>query len=338
MKKWKFGLIGCGRISIQHIKAIKENNCELVAISDIIKEKAEKCGKENNCEYYTDNQKIYDHLNIDVICITTPNGTHTEIGLKSLRAGKHVLLEKPLALNLDDVDKLIKTSGETGKNLFSVMQVRYNPAIIALKKFKDSLGKINQATLIIRMTRPQEYFKGWRGTKNLDGGSLINQGIHSVDIMQWVIGSVKSVYAITDTMSHKIEIEDAALAILKFENGAYGLIEFTLNTYPKNMECSLTVLGENGTVKIGGKAINEIEFWDVKDCEKPEIEPGLKPNVYANGLYQGSCPNHTQVYKDLIYDLENNTKKSLRAEDAKDSLRIILAIYESAKTGKEVFL
>jgi UDP-N-acetyl-2-amino-2-deoxyglucuronate dehydrogenase len=220
------------------------------------------------------------------------------------------------------------------------MQVRYNPAIIALKNTLDNekLGKINQVTLTTRWTRPQEYFKDWRGTSNLDGGSLINQGLHYVDVMQWAVGPVKSVYAITDTLMHKIEIEDIALAILKFKNGSYGLIEFNINTYPKNMECSLTVLGEKGTIKIGGEAVNKIELWNVKDYEKPNIEEGLKPNVYANGLYQGSCPNHSQVYKDLIYDLENNTKKCLRGEDAIDSLRLVLAIYESAKTGKEVFL
>ncbi len=170
----------------------------------------------------------------------------------------------------------------------------------------------------------------------MDGGSLLNQGIHYLDILQWVLGPVRSVFGKVDTLAHKIEIEDFALALVRFSSGAYGTIEFSLNTYPRNIEGSITIMGEKGTIKIGGAAMNKIEFWEVDQLPMPQIPEGIAPNVYAGGMYQGSCPNHFRVYEDVCAALNGEKKEYVDVNEALNAVRIADALYVSAREGKEV--
>ena len=334
----KIGLIGCGRISLQHLAAINnfKNQIQLVAVSDINKEKARKVGQKYNIPFYINYRNLLKKRDLDLVVICAPNGLHYPIGIATAKAGKHALIEKPLALNLREADDLISMFKTEKRELFVVMQVRYNQALRRLKKViqDGNLGKIYNATLTIRWTRPQSYFQAvsWRGTKSLDGGALLNQGIHYIDAFQWILGRVKSVYGVVDRVAHNIETEDEAFSLLRFKNGAYGLVEFTICAYPQNLECSITVLGEKGTVKLGGKAINEIEFWKIKDCSKPRIQ-----RKSLSG-FSGSSPNHFFIYRDIVNYFQKNKKVFFNGKEVRKSLEIIEAIYKSARQNKEIKL
>jgi len=338
-KKIRFGLIGCGQISSRHVASIKTSkNAQLAAVCDLNEQRA----KQYNVDWTTNYHNLIKRGDLDVISVCVPNGLHAQMGIDVAHANKHCLMEKPLGLNLQQADRLINAFKKSGKKLFAVKQVRFNPTVLALKDAVSAkkLGKINNAALVVRWCRPQEYYDNdaWRGTKKLDGGALLNQGIHYIDILQWILGPVISVYAKTDTIGHKIEIEDIALAILKFKSGAYATVEFTLSTYPRNLECSLSVLGKQGTIKLGGPAMDTIEIWQVANCPKPTIKNGLPPNVYVGGLYQGSCPNHIFVYQSIINYFLKNTKTFADGLEARKSLEIVEAVYRSAKQNKEIKL
>ncbi len=338
----KFALIGCGRISKQHLSSIKtlekEGKARLIAVCDIDENRAKKTGKEYCVPYYTDYKEMLNkEKDINIVSIATPNGTHYQIAKDCAQSNKHVLLEKPITLNLKDADDLIRTFKDRDLHLFAVLQVRYNNTLRLLKKLinEGRLGKIMSASVVVRWTRPQEYFTGWRGTKEMDGGTVINQGIHYIDVLQWLLGPVESVYALKDTAAHNIEVEDEVMAVFRFKNRAIASYEFTVNTYPKNMECSITVLGTKGTIKIGGSAMNKIDYWKVENVPKPNIKE-IKPNVYAGGMYQGSCPNHIYIYKDVVRILTNGGTNYISGEEARKSLEIVKAIYRSADIKKPI--
>lgn len=342
-KKIRFGLIGCGRISIQHfasMEAIPE--IELKAVCDIKEERAKEAAGKYKVDWYKNYRDLLKRDDIDIVSICTPNGLHVPMGIDAAQSGKNVLMEKPLGINLKEVDQLLDIFKKENKKLFAVLQVRFNPPVQFLKKIisENKLGRINNASLVIRWTRPQEYFNNdeWRGTKKMDGGTLLNQGIHYIDILQWLLGPVESVFAKKDQIAHQIEIEDIVVALLKFKSGAYATLEFTICTYPRNLECSISILGADGTVKIAGPAVNEIEIWEVKNLPKPNLPAGLPPNIYANGLYQGSCPNHLFIYQELVRHFSNQLGPYIDGLAARDSLEIVEAIYQSAEKNKEIFL
>ena len=343
-RKIRLGLIGCGRISVQHFLAIEAvPEIELRAVCDIKENRAKKAAKKYKVDWYKDYQKLLKRNDIDLVSICTPNGLHVQMGIDAAKAGKDVIMEKPLGVNLEEVDRLLNFFKKTNKKFFSVLQVRFNPSIQAVKKIIEGnkLGRINNAALVVRWTRPQKYFDQdeWRGTKKLDGGALLNQGIHYVDLLQWLIGPVESVFAKKDTLSHQIEIEDIVVALLKFKNGSYATLEFTICTYPRNLEASVSVLGSRGTIKIGGLAADKIDIWEAKNLPRPNLSSGLSPNVYAEGLYQGSCPNHLFVYKNIIQHYQGNKSAYVTdGSEARKSLEIIEAIYRSANANKEIFL
>lgn len=342
--KIKLGLIGCGRISTQHfasMEAIPE--IELRAVCDIKEGRAREIAQRYKIDWYKDYRELLKRDDLDVVSICTPNGFHVPMGIEAAKKGKDVLMEKPLGINLKEVDKLLNYFKKAKRKLFAVLQVRFNPPIQAVKKVIDEnkLGRINNAALLIRWQRPQKYFDQdeWRGTKRLDGGTLLNQGIHYIDILQWFFGPVESVFAKKDTVAHKIEIEDIVTALLKFKKGIYTTLEFTICTYLRNLECSISILGSKGTIKIGGLASNEIETWEVKNLPKPYLPQGISPNMYANGLYQGSCPNHLFVYKNIVRYYQGNKSAFITdGNEARKSLEIVEAIYCSAKTNEEIFL
>lgn len=337
----KFALVGCGRISNQHLASASYlPDASLVAVCDIIEDRASSIAKSLNIDWYSDYSDLLKRDDIDVICLATPHGLHAPMAIEAAKSGKHVLMEKPLGLSTVEVREMFEVFKNNNKKIFPILQVRYNPPLQHVKKqlMENSFGHIHNAALVVRWTRPQEYYDKdeWRGTEKLDGPLLFSQGSHYVDILRWLFGPVKSVFAKKDTVAHRIETDDMIIAMIKFENGAYATLEFTLCTYPRNLECSLTFLGSRGTVKISGAALNEIAIWEVEGMGRPELAEGFKPNVYAGGLYQGSPPNHVYVYQAMINELKGINSNYISAQEAYEAIRFAEAIYKSANEGREV--
>jgi UDP-N-acetyl-2-amino-2-deoxyglucuronate dehydrogenase len=272
----------------------------------------------------------------DIVTIATPSGLHPEQGVAAAKAGKHVVMEKPMAISLTGADALVKACDQAGVQLFVVKQNRLNPPIQLLKRAVDRnrFGRIFMASCTVHWARPQEYYDQapWRGTWEFDGGAFMNQASHYVDLIQWIMGPVESVMAKTATLARRIETEDSGIAILKFRSGALGTIEVTMLAYPRNLEGSLTILGEKGSAKIGGTAVNKIEHWefaeyddDDKLVESANTNP---PNVYGLG--------HQGYYRNVLAVLRGEAKPDTDGRAGRKSLELILGIYESAKTGREV--
>lgn len=343
MNSIRTALVGCGRISQVHVDAmVQTEGIELCAVCDVDADKTRPYAEQYRVPAYDRIDPVLEDDRIDLVVIATPNGTHFPLAKASFQAGKSVLLEKPITIHIRDATELIREAQKSGSHFFAVKQVRYNPSVRLLKQYGDSgrLGKLFSASLVVRWTRPQAYYdqSDWRGSKALDGGSLLNQGIHYVDIMQWILGDPFSVFGHTETCCHDIEIEDMAFGLVRFQNGASGTIEFNVNSYPNNLECSLTVLGDKGSVKLSGSAMNEIELWHVQDCPKPSIPAGFSPYVYAGGLYQGSCPNHIYVYQDMVRAFRRKHEGYVDGKEALKSLQIVNGLYASAQQGKEIRL
>jgi len=338
-----FGIIGCGRISNQHLASIKNlPSAKLVMVCDVLEDRAKKIAAEEKVEYCLDYRELLDQKNIDVVSICTPHGLHAQMAIDTARAKKHALVEKPMTLNTAEIDDMIKEFKKAKRKIFPVLQVRFNPPVQYLKKLikQNELDDIFHAALVIRWTRPEEYYdlEDWRGTKRMEGGSFLTLGIHYLDVLQWLLGPVKSVFAKINRVGHSnIEIEDALIGVISFKRGTIATVEFTTCTYPHNLECSISLLGKKGTVKLGGQAVNEIEVWEVENLPRPVLPTGLAPNVYAGGLYQGSCPNHVFVYQDLIENLNGTNSKYLDAQEARKTLEIIEGLYKSAECNQEIF-
>jgi UDP-N-acetyl-2-amino-2-deoxyglucuronate dehydrogenase len=336
----KFGLIGCGRISDSHFKAIeKVDGAEIITCCDIDMLKAEEKSKEYGIKsFYADYKKMIASEKIDAVIICTPSGLHPEIGIYAATNKLHVITEKPMAIDLESADELIKSCDVNGVRLFVVKQNRLNATMQLLKKAldKNRFGKIYLVQSNVFWQRPQSYYDQakWRGTWEFDGGAFMNQASHYVDALYWLIGPVDHVMAETATMSRKIETEDTGSAILKFRNGVIGTINVTLLTYPKNYEGSITILGEKGTVKIGGMAVNKIEKWEFDEYDDDDrivTESNYQPpNVYGFG--------HLPYYINVMATLKGKSAPDIDGRDGRKSLEIIRAIYLSAKQGKKIAL
>lgn len=343
-KNLKIGIIGLGRILPKHLEdSIKQiNQFKLVALCDIDENIGKAIAKKEKVKYYKNYQDLIKDKSIDIVSILTPNYLHYEMGIFTAKMKKHAIVEKPISLNYEQAQDLIKAFEKSNKQLFPVLQVRFNSPIRIAKKYvqEGALGKILTARLSVHWTRPQEYYdeSPWKGKKDLDGGSLLSQAIHYLDSLCWILGKPKSLIAKTATAGHKIEVEDIANAIIDFESGSRVSFDFTVCTYPHNQEASLTLLGETGTIKIGGVAMNKIETWEVKNIPLPDIPETPGPNVYAGGMYVGSVPNHRFVYEDVVNTLLFKKKSFIKAEDALMSLKIIDAIHKSDNKKKEVSL
>jgi UDP-N-acetyl-2-amino-2-deoxyglucuronate dehydrogenase len=334
MANLKFGIIGCGRIAQRHAEHI-QNAGKLIAVCDTVQEKADEMATKYNAKAYT---KIADLLkenpDIDVITICTPNGLHAEHSIMALKAGFHVLCEKPMALTVNDCGEMINAAEKANKRLFIVKQNRFNPPVAAVKKIIDEgkLGKIYSVQLNCYWNRNNEYYQNsWKGTKDMDGGTLFTQFSHFIDLLYWIIGDVKEVTALTGNYHHKniIEFEDTGVANLKFHNGAIGSINYSVNSYDKNMEGSLTIFGEKGTIKIGGQYLNELEYQSIEKFEIKDLPPGNPPNNY--GKYLGSMSNHDKVYQNVIEVLTNKGVIATNGFEGLKTVEIIDKIYTAAK-------
>ena len=333
--KLRFGLVGCGRIAQRHAEHIGRLG-ELVAVCDTDKTKADKLAAEYKAKPYYDLHALLKESDgsIDVISVCTPNGCHAQNAVDSLRAGYHVLCEKPMAISVNDCGEMIKAAEQANKRLFAIKQNRFNPPIVAVKQAIDDghLGKVYSIQLSCFWNRNDDYYaNSWKGTKDLDGGTLYTQFSHFIDLLYWMIGDVKNVESYMSNYAHKgvIEFEDTGVAIVEFYNGVIGTINYTVNSYKKNMEGSLTIFGEKGTVKIGGQYLNELEYQNIEGYRIENLPEGAKANNY--GTYQGSMSNHDKVYENLIAVLTNNASISTNMFEGLKTVEIIDKIYAAAK-------
>lgn len=338
MSKIKFAIIGCGRISSKHFDAIAQiEDAEVIACCDIILERAEAAAKTYKVEaVYQDYRKMLDQVKPDCAVVCTPSGLHPEMGIAAANRKIHVVTEKPMAIDLRMADKLVKACDDNQVELFVVKQNRLNPTIQLLKKAIDKgrFGRIFSANATVRWTRPQEYYDlaKWRGTWEFDGGAFMNQASHYFDLIQWLMGPVDSVMSYTATLNHTIEAEDEGMGIIKFRSGALGVVEVNMNIFPKNYEGSITIMGENGTVKIGGVAVNKVDKWDFKDYDDDDKlidQVGTNPsNIYGFG--------HQGYYLNVVDALQGREAAKTDGRSGRKSLELILAMYESSRSGKSV--
>jgi UDP-N-acetyl-2-amino-2-deoxyglucuronate dehydrogenase len=324
---FNIGLVGCGRISQKHFEVIEQSpDFKLAGVCDIDKSKAESVGTGYDVPYFYDLDNMLDNCSMDILAICTPSGLHPDHGIKAACRGINVLTEKPMAVRLKDADRLIDSCIKNKVKLFVVLQNRLNPPVVLLKKAIDKgrFGKIYMINATVRWTRPQEYYDlaQWRGTKTLDGGAFMNQASHYVDLVQWFGGPFKEVKAILGTLARNIETEDSGAAVIRFENNAIGVIEVTMCTYPKNYEGSITVLGEKGTVKIGGTAVNKIEHWQFADYDDDDKMVDLAftdpPSIYGFG--------HTGYYANAARTLKGEIPAHTDGREGRKSLALINAI------------
>jgi len=336
-RSFKVALVGCGRISHNHFEAIDAvDGLSLSAVCDLVADRARDAGEKHGVPWFTSYDEMLKQADCDVVVVATPSGLHPAQGIKAAQAGKHVVCEKPMAITLSTADALVKACDDAGVHLFVVKQNRLNPAIQLLRRAIDRgrFGRIYMVNSTVRWARPQEYYDQapWRGTWEFDGGAFMNQASHYVDLVQWLIGPVESVMARTATMARRIEAEDSGAAILKFRNGAIGVLEVTMLTYPRNLEGSITIIGETGTVKIGGTAVNKVEHWQFSSYDDDDklIEAAATnpPNVYGFG--------HQGYYRNVLAVLRGEAAPDTDGRSGRKSLELILGIYEAAKTGHEV--
>lgn len=342
----KYAQIGCGRISTNHIKAAVANKLEIVAVCDVLPEAMEnvlsKHGLENDAgiHRYTDYKEMIEKEKPVLVGISTESGLHAEIALYCIERGVNLVIEKPMAMSMKDADAIVEAAERHHVKVCACHQNRFNPAVQAMRKALEEgrFGKLSHGSIHVRWNRNRDYYTQapWRGTWAQDGGCLMNQCIHGIDLLRWMMGDeVDTVYAQTAQQFHDyLECEDIGMAVVKFKNGAIGTIEGTTNVYPKNLEETLYLFGQNGTVKIGGTSTNNIDVWQFAD-ERPEDEKlsGLQEatsNVYGNG--------HTAVYADMITAIQNDRAPYIDAKAGRRALEMILSIYQSAATGMPVKL
>lgn len=343
----KYALIGCGRIATNHVKAVLNNGLEFVAACDIDPANIETLFSKHNLQNdtsisrYTDyKQMILEHPELELVAIATSSGAHAEIALYCIEHGVNVIIEKPMAMSMADAEKIIRLSEEKGVKVCACHQNRFNVAVQKTRKALEAgrFGKLSHGSIHVRWNRNRDYYTQapWRGTWAEDGGCLMNQCIHGIDLLRWMMGNeVDTVYGVTRQQQHDyLEAEDVGMAVVTFKNGAVATIEGTTNVYPQNLEETLYLFGEKGTVKIGGKSTNNLDVWDFADeTEADKANKGLEEqtsNVYGNG--------HTSLYADMIDAIKNDRKPYVDAVVGRNALEMILAIYKSMKTGAPVKL
>lgn len=342
----RYALIGCGRISINHIQAALKNQLEIVAVCDIVpkhmEQLLERCtlSRKNFIRRYTDYKKMLLENDIDLISVATDSGQHAHIALDCIQKGVHVIIEKPIAMSLRDADRIIEFSERKGIKVSACHQNRFNDAVQETRKALEAgrFGKLSHGSVHVRWNRNREYYQqaSWRGTWMQDGGALMNQCIHGIDLLRWMMGDeIEGVYgAARQRFHYYLETEDIGLAVVQFKNGAIATIEGTTNVYPKNLEETLYLFGEKGTVKIGGTSTNKIDVWEFADERENDAKnKGLMEktaNIYGNG--------HVRLFTDMIASIKEDRLPYVDAYAGRRALELVLAIYKSHREGKNIKL
>ncbi|HEY4749271.1 MAG TPA: Gfo/Idh/MocA family oxidoreductase [Steroidobacteraceae bacterium] len=338
----RFALVGCGRIAKRHAELLGSGqiaHAQLAAVCDVVRAKAQGVGERFSIPYFEDMHAMMQAVRPDVVVVLTESGRHAEHVLELARYGRDIVVEKPMALTLDDADAMIRACDGAGVRLFVVKQNRFNVPVVKLREAleKGRFGRLVLGTVRVRWCRTQAYYDQdpWRGTWALDGGVLSNQASHHVDLLEWMMGDVDTVFARSATALVKIEAEDTAVVVLRFRSGALGIIEATTAARPTDLEGSISLLGELGSVEIGGFAVNEIRVWkfvqpDAQDAKVMSDYSVNPPNVYGFG--------HQAYYEHVIDCIRNDKQQLVDGLEGRKSLELISAIYESIETGKEVQL
>lgn len=340
----KCAIIGCGRIAANHVKAIGKNDFELVAVCDIDVTKPDTmfqkadCGEFPTTARYTDyKEMLIEQPEIELVAIATESGEHARIALDCIDAGKNLIIEKPIALSIGDADEIIRRSEERGVKVAACHQNRFNPAVQCVRQALEAgrFGKLSHGSIHVRWNRDHSYYDqaSWRGTWAQDGGCLMNQCIHGIDLLRWMMGEPVEVYGATRQRFHDyLEGEDVGVAVVRFADGSVATIEGTVNVYPKNLEETLYLFGEDGTAKVGGTSTNDIDVWDFSDSQAgDERTRGLKEatsNIYGNG--------HAALYADMAVAIREGRAPYVDAKAGRDALEMILAIYKSQRDGSSV--
>ena len=342
----KYALIGCGRIAGNHVKAVQNNGLEFAAVCDLVPEQMELLLKNNGLEKetsiarYTDYEKMIEEIQPELVGIATESGAHAQIALFCIDHGVNCIIEKPVAMCMEDADEIVKRAKERNVKVAACHQNRFNLAVQETRKALEAgrFGKLSHGSVHVRWNRNRNYYDQapWRGSWATDGGALMNQCIHGIDLLRWMFGDeVEEVYGVTRQQFHPyLEAEDVGMAVVKFKNGAVATIEGTTNVYPQNLEETLYMFGEKGTVKIGGKSTNNIDVWEFEEeSDQDDSNKHLKEatsNVYGNG--------HTSLYADMMDAMEKNREPYVNAQAGRNALELVLAIYKSQKEGTPVKL
>ena len=337
----RLALVGCGRISKSHFDALDahRDNARLVAVCDTDPKALAEAKKRTDAPGYRSLDELLEKSDAELIVLATPSGLHPAQAIQAARAGRHVMTEKPMATRWDDGKRMVAECDKAGVRLFVVKQNRLNPTVRLVKHAiaKRRFGRLFAVTCNVFWTRPQEYYDAarWRGTWEFDGGAFMNQASHYVDLLEWLIGPVETVYAFTATLARRIEVEDTGVAALRWRNGALGSINVTMLTWPKNLEGSVTILGEKGTVRLGGVAVNRIEHWEFAE---PDAEDDAK---WREASYQPSSiygQGHVLYYDNVIKALRGEAPAEPDGREGLRSLELLIAIYQSARDGRPVGL
>lgn len=339
-RKIRFGLLGCGRIAKNHAQALKDHaaDVELVAVCDNDPVALRRFTEDTGAPGFESASELLRSPQFDVLIIATPSGLHSQQTISAAECGLHVITEKPMATRWQDGKRMVAACDEAGVRLFVVKQNRTNPPLQALKKAieRGRFGRIYMVTVNVFWTRPQEYYDSakWRGTWEFDGGALMNQASHYVDLLDWLMGPVESVQAYAETLARDIEVEDTAVMSVRWRSGALGTLNATMLTYPRNLEGSITVLGERGSVRIGGVALNEIAHWDFADAEVGDAS--VRESNYATDSVYGY--GHSRYYANVTSALRGTSDAATDGREGLKSLELLIAAYLSARDGRRVSL
>jgi UDP-N-acetyl-2-amino-2-deoxyglucuronate dehydrogenase len=334
----RFALIGCGRVSSRHIEAVSEvPGAHWVAVCDTDPDALEPAASKLAVTGYSDYDDLLRESDPDVVVLATPSGLHPDQTVRAAEAGVHVLTEKPMATRWSDGQRMVRACETNRTALFVTKQHRYNPVVRRLRQAidDDRFGRIFAVHLNLLWTRPQAYYDmaAWRGTWALDGGALMNQAIHYVDLLQWLIGPVANVHAFTATLDRRIEVEDTAAVNLQWRSGAIGSMTVTMLTHPKNLEASITIVGERGTVRLGGVACNRVEHWEF--AEPIAADADVRAEEWGDGVYGNG---HVPLYQNVVETLRGNPRPVVDGAEGLKSLEIIVAAYRSAQEARRVSL
>lgn len=339
-RKIRLALVGCGRIASNHFSAIESHadSVELVDVCDVNESALAPAVARTKARGHLDLGDLLTTTNADLVVLTTPSGLHPEQTIEVAASGRHVMTEKPMATRWRDGVRMVKACDDAKVRLFVVKQNRRNATLQLLKRAvdQDRFGKIYSVAMNVFWTRPQEYYDAakWRGTWEFDGGAFMNQASHYIDLLHWMIGPVESVMAYTATLARNIEVEDSGVAAIRWRSGAMGTLNVSMLTYPKNMEGSITILGENGTVRVGGAAVNEIQTWEFSDSRPEDAE--VSASSYQTTSVYGL--GHPLYYRNVIETLRGEAEPETDGREGLVTLELLIAMYLSSRDGKRVSL